>query len=417
MKSGIFLSLLLCLSLLSGCFASPAAGGERTFEAVIVELSGTSALVEPDEGTDERKSSDRITFDTEELDDIGASVGSRVSVTYTGGIMESYPARIRAVSWSSVEDEELAAAIQKANELSQTVNTEEAVEVSSPPPLVFNTGEHDYTLGSGGGSWSYKTKSGGRQHIETDMLHPLDPMITLPGLPYNGEYAISFDGEVQPDTISVICWKSAYITSDDIRSAPFEEIEPDGNIFIPKNDGEYVYRITAQWTDNGGAYYGTGHYIFTVFGGELQYDKDNSIDYKAQYIYTNNLNGDEIPPPIIIGSPEELGNYYNENSEKYNFNSSDEKTNFKDAVQGYDKAFFDKKHLIVIVQRDTCGSLEYEVKSVYDDGRIIVWEIHHPIDTAIINYRHIIIEVDNDSPHISSSDDLKVTLLRMMEIW
>ena len=72
---------------------------EYQFNATILELSDTTALVEPLEKEDERRSSDKISFGLKGLDDIEAKVGSVVEVTYAGGMMESYPAQIKAVSW------------------------------------------------------------------------------------------------------------------------------------------------------------------------------------------------------------------------------------------------------------------------------------------------------------------------------
>lgn len=72
---------------------------EYQFNATILELSDTTALVEPLEDEDERRSSDKISFGLKGLDDIEAKVGSVVEVTYAGGMMESSPARIKAVSW------------------------------------------------------------------------------------------------------------------------------------------------------------------------------------------------------------------------------------------------------------------------------------------------------------------------------
>lgn len=72
---------------------------EYQFNATILELSDTTALVEPLKDEDERRSSDKISFVLKGLDDIEAKVGSVVEVTYAGGMMESYPAQIKAVSW------------------------------------------------------------------------------------------------------------------------------------------------------------------------------------------------------------------------------------------------------------------------------------------------------------------------------
>ena len=69
------------------------------FVATILELDGSSALVQPVEGEDELSSADKIHIGIADLDDIGAQVGSEVEIYYTGGIMESYPAQINAVKW------------------------------------------------------------------------------------------------------------------------------------------------------------------------------------------------------------------------------------------------------------------------------------------------------------------------------
>lgn len=67
--------------------------------ATIIELGENNVVVEPCVGQRERNSSDRISFGIGELEKINVQVGSLVEISYTGGIMESYPAQIRAVSW------------------------------------------------------------------------------------------------------------------------------------------------------------------------------------------------------------------------------------------------------------------------------------------------------------------------------
>lgn len=71
----------------------------KTFVAMVVEINGNSAVVEPVIGSNERASSDRITFPISDLQHIGAEPGSYVEVAYTGAIRESYPASIDAVDW------------------------------------------------------------------------------------------------------------------------------------------------------------------------------------------------------------------------------------------------------------------------------------------------------------------------------
>ncbi len=71
----------------------------NTFIATIVEWGDTSVTVQPAAESAILSSSDRITFGTQGLEKIGAVVGSVVKITYTGGIMETYPAQIQVKSW------------------------------------------------------------------------------------------------------------------------------------------------------------------------------------------------------------------------------------------------------------------------------------------------------------------------------
>ncbi len=69
------------------------------FVAIVLEVNDTTALVEPVEGEEELFSSAQISFSITELEDIDVQVGREVEISYTGGIMESYPAQIHAVKW------------------------------------------------------------------------------------------------------------------------------------------------------------------------------------------------------------------------------------------------------------------------------------------------------------------------------
>ena len=76
----------------------------HSFRATVLEFKGSSVLVQPVEGESELRSSDKISFGTTDLEEIDAEVGSVVEVSYTGGIMESYPAQISATSWKLSDD-------------------------------------------------------------------------------------------------------------------------------------------------------------------------------------------------------------------------------------------------------------------------------------------------------------------------
>ena len=77
-----------------------------SFTAMVVELGESHALVQPMAGEAELRSSDRISFGTAELEAIGAQVGCEVRIWYTGGIMETYPAKVHAVKWELLRLEE-----------------------------------------------------------------------------------------------------------------------------------------------------------------------------------------------------------------------------------------------------------------------------------------------------------------------
>lgn len=72
-----------------------------SFNAVVIENNGNSILVNPEEGSSELNSSDkivvRVPVDNATLKDLSEfTEGSKVKITYDGMIMESYPAQINA---------------------------------------------------------------------------------------------------------------------------------------------------------------------------------------------------------------------------------------------------------------------------------------------------------------------------------
>lgn len=68
-----------------------------SFFGNVVETNPNYIIVEPDENEEERKSSDKISISLGEYNDAIYPIGTRVKITYTGEIMESYPAQVNAV--------------------------------------------------------------------------------------------------------------------------------------------------------------------------------------------------------------------------------------------------------------------------------------------------------------------------------
>lgn len=72
-----------------------------SFNATVLENNGNSILVNPEEGSSELNSSDkivvRVPVDNAVLKELSEfTKGSKVKITYDGMIMESYPAQINA---------------------------------------------------------------------------------------------------------------------------------------------------------------------------------------------------------------------------------------------------------------------------------------------------------------------------------
>lgn len=76
----------------------------HSFIATVVELNDTSVTVQPVEDSEMLKSGDKVSFGIGDLEEIEASLGSVVKVTYKGVVMESYPLQIHATSWELSTD-------------------------------------------------------------------------------------------------------------------------------------------------------------------------------------------------------------------------------------------------------------------------------------------------------------------------
>lgn len=68
------------------------------FYGKVIESNENYLIVEPNEGEEERRSSDKISIGLGENNDMLYAVGTNVKVTYHGTIMESYPAQIEATN-------------------------------------------------------------------------------------------------------------------------------------------------------------------------------------------------------------------------------------------------------------------------------------------------------------------------------
>lgn len=65
---------------------------------------GIEIIVEPDEGQPIRNSSDKISVVLKEYDGNAYDPGTKIKVTYSGEIMETYPARVKAICIEEIEN-------------------------------------------------------------------------------------------------------------------------------------------------------------------------------------------------------------------------------------------------------------------------------------------------------------------------
>ena len=94
----VLITAIMLSFMIVGCSKEKTA----TFTGTIIEKGDSYVVVEPCVEEEIRKSADKISFGTGEL--VGTYyVGDLVEVTYTGEIMESYPAQVNVVSWRLIE--------------------------------------------------------------------------------------------------------------------------------------------------------------------------------------------------------------------------------------------------------------------------------------------------------------------------
>lgn len=109
----VFICVVIILVILTGC-ANLQKKDETSFSATVLENDQSSLLVQPEEGSSELRSADKITvyikgvtlLDSEggetTIDDIVK--GDKVQIFYNGQIAESYPAQIHKCSKIKILD-------------------------------------------------------------------------------------------------------------------------------------------------------------------------------------------------------------------------------------------------------------------------------------------------------------------------
>jgi len=106
MKKKIWIPIVIVvlLAILVGLWYYEEDKVEHSFVATVLEISGSSVIVQPVADSAMLMSTDQVSFGTSDLEKIEVEVGSVVKVTYKGGVMESYPAQVHATSWKLSDD-------------------------------------------------------------------------------------------------------------------------------------------------------------------------------------------------------------------------------------------------------------------------------------------------------------------------
>jgi hypothetical protein len=118
------------------------------------------------------------------------------------------------------------------------------------------------------------------------------------------------------------------------------------------------------------------------------------IEFSYQRIRTNGyISGAKYPKTCVISSSEDLNDYYKSASGTYSMDS------FKEAITGYDDAWFKSHVLIIVVLEEGSGSVGHQVTSVSKlDNKLninIAKKIPE-IGTADMAQWHILIELSSD---------------------
>lgn len=120
------------------------------------------------------------------------------------------------------------------------------------------------------------------------------------------------------------------------------------------------------------------------------------IPFEAQYIRTDGIVEDAKYPIVKkITSKEELSEYYKENLDRYNFSDNiGTSVSFTTAIDKYDDAYFEKSFLLICLVEENSGSIYHNVKTVGEDGKVLIEKVMPDDGSTDIATWHILIEMD-----------------------
>ena len=126
----------------------------------------------------------------------------------------------------------------------------------------------------------------------------------------------------------------------------------------------------------------------------------NQVGWKAKYIRTDGyISGAVYPVVTVISSNDELKQYYEKYSEKYDFSSRSNaylgtSIGFIDGIEHYSDTFFAESFLVLVLLEEGSGAIRHKVESVEENGDIVISRLLPEMGTADMAQWHIIIELD-----------------------
>lgn len=162
-----------------------------------------------------------------------------------------------------------------------------------------------------------------------------------------------------------------------------------------------TYRFRSEITVNDGTEEANKCSVWAEFSleyhqDEIQSKTEEAVEYGVQYVRTDGYqDGARFPKVKIIRSTEELNSYYKTNKETFNLERSD----FLDACDKYDGAYFEKGYLVLVLIEEGSGSIHHEVtgSTISSDGELGIYisRIVPEFGTCDMAEWHIILEMSN----------------------
>ena len=101
----------------------------QSFYGTVIESKQDYTIVEPREGETIRKSADKISISLGKNNDVIYAIGTNVKVTYTGSIMETYPAQVNAIN-IEIKSAETSNVKDKTTEIATLVVTYQILNIA-----------------------------------------------------------------------------------------------------------------------------------------------------------------------------------------------------------------------------------------------------------------------------------------------